>query len=196
MRAKLLLEKALSIYSHSHDQLFQYAVEASSDDLVGDDEKDELIPKPNRSSRISSTNLRKAVRTTNINLRKGVSFRADIGGSDDDESDLEYADLGGAQTILKQILGCDYMFVEDVVTENFERFAMKNDKLDSEGFVQLLHSLFDGAITMDESVQAVKQSLELLSSTKNAFDTGGRLKHRATLLNGGEARIRQVLQGK
>ena len=195
MRAKLLLEKALSIYSYN--QLFQYAVEASSDDLVGGDEKDELIPKPSRSSRrISSTNLRKAVRTTNINLRKSGSFRADIGGSDDDESDLEYADLGGAQTILKQILGGDYMFVEDVVTENFDRFAVKNNKLDSEGFVQLLHSLFDGAIAMDESVQAVKQSLEKLTSTKNAFDTGGRLKKRATLLIGGEACIRQVLQGK
>lgn len=88
------------------------------------------------------------------------------------------------------------MFVEDVVTENFDRFAVKNNKLDSEGFVQLLHSLFDGAIAMDESVQAVKQSLEKLTSTKNAFDTGVRLKKRATLLNGGKLVLDKCSKGK
>ena len=275
MRAKLLIEKALSIYSHS--QLFHYAIEASYayNYLVNGDEEEgrilhQSIVNTNLRSSITNANhfgLRRSTiqaphggmsqqefinsllkkssregkaregkgnddnfiysksyskkdsrgsnnssirrrRTTHARrstlssdegfrsrLKRGFSSRASLESVEsEDIHEEERASLEGVQTIMKQILGDDYRFVEDSIPKNFGIHAI-NGELLQEGFVRLMDSLVDddGGATR-ESISTVKRGLEKRKSVADLMDASKRVDVSST--DEDEFQIKEVLQGK
>lgn len=215
IRAKLLIEKALSIYSHA--QLFQYAAEASQvyDMFTGeqntgcnlqsitnqtlrrrlttteapDDLRRSLLRKSSNMDlspeELNKTLLRKDSRDTarssittcgpqpSVSEKKPrrLSFLSSItlsATSKRMKSKLSVEDrlfdhlvndttanLKGVETIMKQILGDDYQYVEEAIPANFDVYAV-GGRLDHEGFVILMDSLLDGKDGERESMAKVR----------------------------------------
>ena len=115
---------------------------------------------------------------------------------DDKETNLE-----GVQTILKQILGGDFKYVEVSVEENWNVFAL-GGRIDRHGFVKLVDSLLnddnsdDEKGTMMKSTKAVvKRSLEKRSSTMNLFDETRRRLSLDSVEDEDEFHIKEALGG-
>ena len=147
---------------------------------------------PARRSTISLLRLSSKLSLTASDLEDGMG----LVNEDDKETNLE-----GVQTILKQILGGDFKYVEVSVEENWNVFAL-GGRIDRHGFVKLVDSLLDDDNSDDEkgtmmkSTKAVvKRSLEKRSSTMNLFDETRRHLSLDSMEDEDEFHIKEALGG-
>ena len=107
------------------------------------------------------------------------------------------ANLEGVETIIKQILGDDYQYVEKDIPANFDVYAV-GGKLDHEGFVVLMDSLLNDKGAEKESMTTVRRSVEKRKSTLDKFSNDASSPRRASLSSQTEEdefHIRETLQG-
>ena len=106
------------------------------------------------------------------------------------------ANLEGIETIMKQILGDDYQYMEKAIPANFDVYAV-GGKLDHEGFVVLMDSLLNDQGAERESMTTVRRSVEKRKSTVDKFsnDATSRRGSLSSQTEEDEFHIQEILQG-
>jgi len=149
--------------------------------------------KPRRGSRrLTSSGTSFTLRRTSSKLSL-ASMESGDGALNDTTANLE-----GVETIIKQILGDDYKYVEKAIPSNFDVYAV-GGKLDHEGFVVLMDSLLDDKGAERESMTTVRRSVEKRKSTVDKFSNDASSPSRRASLSSqteeDEFHIQETLQG-